>query len=223
MMLHPCSLPPLNGTCSQICRVRVVCCAFAFVQLRSNLAPPSESHTSHHIPLLTSLAFVTAPPSYMSIHDPSSPHRDQYDRDHHRTMRFDRHCCDRCHRDFAIGTARATALQYGMCAMPSAYTLLSLAGEFLTSPTTPREASLRSSWEPCRAAPNHRSPRCHRNVGTTEKCRPPRPNPVPMSNPDARPRCVPCRPRCHTTPSDPAIGSRHRIPPSDPTVGPCCP
>jgi hypothetical protein len=45
-----------------------------------------------------------------------------------------------------------------------------LAGEVLTSPATPREGSLRSSWEPCRAAPNHRSPRCHRNVGAIDKC-----------------------------------------------------
>ena len=143
-----------------------------------------ESHTSHHNPLLTSLAFVTAPPSYMSIHDPNPPYHDQYDRGHHRPMRFDRHCCDRRHRDFAIGTARAPALQYGMCAMPSAYTLLSLAGEVLTSPATPREGSLRSSWEPCRAAPNHRSPRCHRTWVPQRSATPLGRTP---SRPDAKP------------------------------------
>ena len=143
-----------------------------------------ESHTSHHNPLLTSLAFVTAPPSYMSIHDPNPPYHDQYDRGHHRPMRFDRHCCDRRHQDFAIGTARAPALQYGMCAMPSAYTLLSLAGEVLTSPATPREGSLRSSWEPCRAAPNHRSPRCHRTWVPQRSATPLGRTP---SRPDAKP------------------------------------
>ena len=70
--------------------------------------------------------------------------------------------------------------------------LLSLAGDVLTSPATPREGSLRSSWEPCRAAPNHRSPRCHRQkLVCHREVPPPRPNDVLMPNPDARPRCTP--------------------------------
>ena len=103
--------------------------------------------------------------------------------------------------------------------MPSAYTLLSLAAEVLTPPATPRVGSLRSSWEPCRAAPNHRSPRCHRTWVPQRSAAPlwAEPRPVPMPNPDARLRCVSCRPRCHTTPSDPAVGPRHR-PRSDPAV-----
>ena len=177
-----------------------------------------ESHTSHHIPLLTFLAFVTAPPSYMSIHDPSPPHCDQYDRDHHRTMRFDRHCCDRRHRYFAIGTARALALQYGMCAMPSAYTLLSFAGEVLTSPATPREGSLWCSWEPCRAAPNHRSPRCHRNRETWV----PQRSAAPLGQTPSRCQTLMVMPDPAATPRrrTPPSG---RTPPSDPAVGPCCP
>ena len=87
--------------------------------------------------------------------------------------------------------------------------LLSLAGEVLTSPATPREGSLRSSWEPCRAAPNHRSPRCHRNVGATEKCRPPRPNPVPS--------------RCQTLMPDPAARQAPLSHHADPAIGPRCP
>ena len=92
--------------------------------------------------------------------------------------------------------------------------LLSLAGEVLTSPATPREGSLWSSWEPCRAAPNHRSPRCHRNLFATEKCPPPRPNDVPMPNPDARPRCVPgptATPRRRAPPSDSAVRTQIRL------------
>ena len=127
-------------------------------------------------------------------------------------------CCDRRHRDFAIGPARAPAVQYGMCAMPSAYTLLTVLGWkgfYLSCHPEGRVAqelmgALSSGSEPPIAS-------VPQNVGATEKCRPPRPNPVPSrcqtlmpADPDACHADPAATPRRRTPPSDPAIGSRSR-------------
>ena len=141
----------------------------------------------------------------------------QYDHDHHRTMRFDRHCCDRRHRDCPSACFTVWYVRHAKRVHP---TVLGWRGSYLSchpegmvaqelmgalsSGSKPPIASVpQKTWVPQRsAAPLSRD--------TPSRCQ----TLMVMPDPDA------CHtgPRCHITPSDPAVGPRHRIPRSDPTV-----